>query len=304
MEFWPQFYKDWNNNLILPNIRILALFLYTLEFWPNIEFWRCFYKHLGILILSFYCDHWNCGPHPSTQSNSGLIFTHSGIPILSFQTLECWLYFYTLILSFKTLGFWPYFYKHCKYDPMLANIGFLALFLYTLEFYLILPKISISAYFYKNWNSDLFLANIGILILLFQTMEFWPYFIHTFDFWPHPSKQWNSGLILINTCLLSCPSTAITGILVLFSQTLIWVLPLFLCTLEFWRHPSKHCNSGPICIHIEFLILSFQTLELGPYFYAHLHIDILTSSLKTLQFWPYLVTHWNLDLILSNIGDF
>ena len=38
MEFWPQFYKDWNNNLILPNIRILALFLYTLEFWPNIEF--------------------------------------------------------------------------------------------------------------------------------------------------------------------------------------------------------------------------------------------------------------------------
>ena len=134
MEFWPQFYKDWNNNLILPNIRILALFLYTLEFWPNIEFWRCSYKHLGILNLSFYCNHWNFGPHPSTHSNSGLIFTHSGIPILSFQTLEFWLYFYTLILSFKTLGFWPYFYKHCKYDLILANTGFRALFLYTLEF--------------------------------------------------------------------------------------------------------------------------------------------------------------------------
>lgn len=130
MEFWPQSYKDWNNNLFLPNIRILALFLYTLEFWPNIEFWRCSYKHLGILILSFYCNHWNCGPHPSTQSNSGLIFTHSGIPIL---TLEFWLYFYTLILSLKTLGFWRYFYKHCKYDLILANIGLLALF-YTLEF--------------------------------------------------------------------------------------------------------------------------------------------------------------------------
>ena len=134
MEFWPQFYKDWNNNLILPNIRILALFLYTLEFWPNIEFWRCSYKHLGILNLSFYCNHWNFGPHPSTHSNSGLIFTRSGIPILSFQTLEFWLYFYTLILCFKTLGFWPYFYKHCKYDLILANIGFRALFLYTLEF--------------------------------------------------------------------------------------------------------------------------------------------------------------------------
>ena len=135
MEFWPQFYKDWNtcNDLILPNIRILALFLYTLEFWPNIEFWHSSYKHLGILILSFYCNHWNCGPilphililalslytmeflsYPSKHWNSGPSFIHNKF----------------LILSFKTLRFWPYFSKHWYYDLILANIGFLALFLY------------------------------------------------------------------------------------------------------------------------------------------------------------------------------
>ena len=94
MEFWPQFYKDWNNNLILPNIRILALFLYTLEFWPNIEFWRCSYKHRGIPMLSFYCNHWNCRPS-----------------------------------SFHTFKFWPYLCTQWNSYLILQNLGLLALFL-------------------------------------------------------------------------------------------------------------------------------------------------------------------------------
>ena len=76
-------------------------------------------------------------------------------------------------------------------------------------------------------------------MLSLQTMEFWPYFY----------THWNYGLISPN----------------------ILILALFLETLEFWPHPSKHSNSGPIfflkhwnsgpiLIHVGFLILSFKIL--------------------------------------------
>ena len=147
------------------------------------------------------------------------------------------------------MDLWSYPWKRWNSIPIFVHIGILILSLQILVFspYLFFQTMEFWLQVYKDWNNDLILPNIWILAL----------FLYTMEFWPRPSKQWNSGLIVINTCLLSCPSTAITGILVLFSQTLIWILPLFLYSLEFWRHPSEHCNSGPIFIHIEVLILSF-----------------------------------------------
>ena len=181
LSYWPFLYKHWTYDLILGSVGILALFLYTLEFlfYPCRSWYSLNSGAVLINIVEFLCCPSTAiigivGLHPSTHSNSGLIFAHSGIPILSFQTLEFWLYFYTLILSFKTLGFWPYFYKHWKYDLILANTGFLALFLYTLEFVILS--------FQRLVFLPIFIS-IGILIFFLQTLEFSSY----------PSKQWNSG---------------------------------------------------------------------------------------------------------------
>ena len=77
LEFWPYFYHHWNSDFILPNIRILALFLYTLEFWS-------FLSNTGILVYFF--------------------FTNIGILILSFQTLEFWPHFYKHFCSYLFLS--------------------------------------------------------------------------------------------------------------------------------------------------------------------------------------------------------
>ena len=192
-----------------------------MEFWSyshkHFGFWPYPYKHWNSYLISFGCKQY---------WNSGPIFVNIGF--FTIMILHC---------------------EHCNSCPIFIHIGILILSFQTLEY-----------------SSHLFTANMEILAPPFQTMEFWPYFYKLWNYdLIRPNigilalfyTQWNSGLILINTCLLSCPSTAITGILVLFSQTLIWILPLFLYTLQIWRHSSKHCSFGPICMHIEVLILSF-----------------------------------------------
>ena len=127
-------------------IRILALSLQRLEFWPYLS------KHenavlippnIGILsssdpillktgILALPPKHWN----------SGLIPPKTGILTLSFQTWE----------------FCPYPSKHWYSVLIFPNIRILALSFQTLEFW---------PYPSKHWGSDLILRNIGILTLSF-----------------------------------------------------------------------------------------------------------------------------------------
>ena len=106
-----------------------------------------------------------------------------------------------------------------------------------------------------------------VLTISFQTLQFWPY----------PSKHWNSHLILPNIGILTLsfqtlefpPYPSNTGIPILSFQT-----------LEFPPHPSKHGNSNLILQNIGILTLFFQTLE----------------------FSPYPSKHWNSNLIHPNIG--
>ena len=137
MEFWLQFYKDWNNDLILPNIWILAFFfihngILTSSF-ETMEFWLYCYKHLP-LILSFHCNNWNsCPILPNINLNSAPIFIQFGI----------------LTSSFRTLQFWPYLYTHWSSYLIVLNLGIRALFLCT----------------FTHWRFDLILENIAILAL-------------------------------------------------------------------------------------------------------------------------------------------
>ena len=250
------FYKHWNSNLFLANTGILILSFQTMEFWPFFfKLWNYDVIRPNIGILALFYTHWNFD----------LILRNNEILALSVYTLKFLSYrskpwnLGPIFMHIYTLAFWPHPWKHCKHLPLILS------------------------FHCNNWNSCPILPNInlnsapifihsGILTSSFQTLQFWPYlythwsshlivlnlgiwalFLGTFT-------HWHFDLILeniANTCLLFCPSTAITGILVLFSQTLIWILPLFLYTVVFWHHPSKHCNSGPICIHTEVLILSF-----------------------------------------------
>ena len=87
-------FKHGNSELLLLNIGILALSVYTLEFWP--------------------------------------FFINTGILILSIHTLELWPYFllelhWNYPLSFQTFEFWSYFVYHWNSDPILTNIGILIL---------------------------------------------------------------------------------------------------------------------------------------------------------------------------------
>ena len=142
--------------------------------------------HFGCLILSF--KHWD----------TGRISTSIGIMILSLETLEFWLYFYThwnsylpladnigiLSLFLQASEFWSYSFKHlnsefdrCNSGSFLSNIGIL-----------------ISFFHCKHWNSCPILRkmwilvcflNIAIPILSFQTLEFWPYVLYTLGVWSY-----------------------------------------------------------------------------------------------------------------------
>ena len=72
-------------------------------------------------------------------------------------------------------------------------------------------------------------------------------------------------------------------------------------TLTFWPHPWKHCNSGPILLHIGIWISSSQTLVTSSPIFTN--IGILTISFQTLEFWPFFFyKHWNSYLIHPQIG--
>ena len=138
MEFRPCSFNLWNSSLILSIIGILALSFQSSEFW------------------AYPFNHWNCG----------LILSIIGIPALSFQSLE----------------FQPYSFRYWNYGPTFLTfefwlyIGFLALFLVTLELWPIFINTGFPApsfqtleflsFFYKHGNSDPIVLNTRILALL------------------------------------------------------------------------------------------------------------------------------------------
>ena len=158
-------------------------------------------------------------------------------------------------LFFQALEFWPYFYKHCN-SRIVPNTGILAVLLYALAllsyrskrwnfgttfihidlFILSFKTLGFLPFFCKHWNSYLILS---ILSLFNQTLEFFALFLYLLEFWPHSSKYWNPGPLVVNTRILilsfSCKHSS-SG-----------------------PNISKHRNSGPINIAI--LILSFQALK-------------------------------------------
>ena len=223
-------------------------------------------KYLALGLLLQLLELW---PYPFKHSNAGLIFIHIGILTSSLQTLQ----------------FLPYLFTHwgCY---LVVNLGTRALFLYTLEFW---------PHHFKYRNSGPIFMNIGIPSLSFQTLEFWPYFYT--NSYSYPSKRLNSGPLFLHTLFFwsypskpSGPVSISTGIMILslgilvssFETLQFWpylythgrsylidlnlgILALFLWTKEF-SYPSKDWNSGPIFIHIGFLMLSFKTLGSWPYF--------------------------------------
>ena len=134
------------------------------------------------MVSSF--KHWNSGP----------IFINISIFTLSFmQTLEFCCYRYThwnCYLILLNVGIVALFY---------INIGILALFLQTLEFFSnpsianieILPlsfqTIELKPIIYTHWFCVVMLQNIGILALFLYALEL------KYD----ASKEWNSNLILM-----------------------------------------------------------------------------------------------------------
>ena len=135
-------------------------------------------------------------------------------------------------LSFQTLEFWPYLYTHWNSYLIHLNVWILALFLYTLFFWCYPSKPFDSGSF--SLSTGIMISPLRILISSFETLQFWPY-LYT---------HWSSYLIDLN----------------------LGILALFLWTKEFSSYPSKHRNSGPIFIHISFLMLSFKTMGSWPYF--------------------------------------
>ena len=117
----------------------------------------------------------------------------------------------------------------------------------------------------KYWNSHLIPLNTEILTVFFYTLEFWTY----------PFKRWNSDLIL-----------PITGILSTSFQT-----------SEFWPNPSQHWNSDHILPNTGILVLSFETLEFLPY--PSETVEFRQWSYPS-QILSYPSKQWNSDLILSN----
>ena len=271
LEFLPCFYKHWNSVLILPNFEVLLLFLYTLQFWPylqwGLEFWS-------------YPSHWNCGPvfitlvfwyYAYKQWDIGPISISIGIIILSSQKVEFWSCFYThwnsnlilpntaiLILSLQTL---EYLYRHWNSDLILQNIytGF------------ILSNIIILALFYKHCNSDHILLTTEIPVLLLH---------------------WNSGPFFIKIGVL-----ILSFLRLWFGITFIkiGILILSFQLLQFWP-------CGPIVIDIGTVILFFQSSEFWSYrtkncnsCFVFPNIGILTLSLS----YPIL---WYCDLMFAYIG--
>ena len=127
---------------------------------------------------------------------------------------------------------------------------------------------------------------------------------------------------------LTCPSTAITGILTPSFQTLeiqpylythwnsylilpnVWILAPFYKHWNFDRIPSHFgilalfftdWNFQLILPSIWILALSLQTLEFLSYRFTG-NIKILALSFHTVEFWPNIYILWFSHLNLQNIG--
>ena len=227
----------------------------------KISFLALFHKHWNSDLL-LVC--WSCGHIEIwTSSLQRLELLIIVILALFFQTLEFLSHSFTanieiLVPSFEKFEFWFYFYKHCNSHVILLNTGILALFF----------------------------IRIGCVILFFKRLRFWPYFC---KHWNYDLEHWSSDLIFLNIGILissfetleflSCPSSAIIGIVALSFQT-----------FEFWPYPYTHWNSYLILRNIE-ILTPFLHLNSGPIL-TNIGILILYFHCK----------HWNSGLILPNKG--
>lgn len=139
LEFWPYFYRRWNFDVIPPNIAVQAIYTHSNYYLIllNIGIWTLFLYTLEF--SSYRLKHWNSRPifipfaflsYPSKCSNFDPNLIHVGF----------------LILSFKTLGFLPYFSKHWNYLN-LPNIRILILLFHI--------GILILSFHFKHQNSAL-----------------------------------------------------------------------------------------------------------------------------------------------------
>ena len=164
-----------NCYLILLNIGILALPVYTLEFfsysskrWNScpvvINVWISgpIFLNIGILILSVH--HWIFyNYNPSTTNIVILVLSLYTLEFLPYSSKHCNTY---LILALQTWKFWPHPSKHWNSGPVLINEVVVTFSLQTLEFW---PN------FYTLWLSYHILQNIEILALFLQALELWSY---------------------------------------------------------------------------------------------------------------------------------
>ena len=157
----------------------------------------------------------------------------------------------------------------------------------------------LALFFYKHWNSYLILPHVRILVLFLETLGSWPYpskhwncgpIFLTLEFLPYFNAHWNFDVILRNIetltlflqslQFLTCPSTAITGILTPSFQTL---------EIQPYLYPSKRLNSGPFLQTLEFWSNSFTLWNSGPVFYR-------------LEFSAHSSEHLNSGPVLTNTG--
>ena len=161
-----------------------------------------------------------------------LILSNTGIVALFFIHIGC------VILFFKRLRFWPYFCKHWNYYLIVANVGIVGLF-YTHRILIFSFKIlAFWSYFYKHRNSDLSFLNISNSNLIPQTLEF-----------------------------LTCPSSAMIGVVAL-------------------SYPSNHwdCNLDLLFRNKGILALSLRTLK---FLSDRSNVGILAVFLYTFVFSSY-----------------
>ena len=188
--------------------------------------------HIWILALSLYTL--ELLSYPSKRWDSDPIFIHIGILTSSFETKE----------------FWPYLYTHLSSDLIVLKLE-----LWSYLLILVLGSYPLK----KPWDSGPISLNIGIMMLSLRTLDFLPYFYRNSD-----RILPNIGIrILTFQTMQSGPSSIRIRIMILFFQT---IPALFLWTKEFPSYPSRHWNSGPIFVHIGFLMLSFKTMGPWPYF--------------------------------------
>ena len=148
--------------------------------------------------------------------------------ISSLQTLELRRHPFKAFI-FRKFPNQTFKFRFLKILPNIWNLNYVAPTIWILN--VLLPKILIL-------HKILILPNIGLLIVHFHTLEFWPY----------PSKQFNSDLFPPNR-----------GVVPFSFQILKFWIPFQ--TLELWPFPSKHWNSDLILPSTGIVTWLFQALE-------------------------------------------